>query len=36
MISIFVTSSIVESFKIKKFKRSFKKSNYDLCFGYFK
>jgi len=32
MNSIFVTSSIVESFKIKKFKRSFKKSNYDLCF----
>jgi hypothetical protein len=37
MISVLDTSSIVQSFKIIKFKTNFfKKSNKDFCFGLFK
>jgi hypothetical protein len=36
MISLFDNSSIVESFKIIKFKRNLKKNNYDFCFEFFK
>jgi hypothetical protein len=34
LISLYDTSSIVETFKIIKFKINFKKSNYDFCFGF--
>jgi hypothetical protein len=36
MISVLDTSSIVKSFKIIKFKRKLKKSNYYFYFGFFK
>jgi hypothetical protein len=36
MISVLYTSWIVQSFKITKFKRNFKKNNYDFCLGFFK
>jgi hypothetical protein len=36
MISVSDTSSIVQSFKITKFKTSFLKNNYDFCFEFLK
>jgi hypothetical protein len=35
MISVFDTSSIVQSYKIIKFKLNFLKNNYYFCFGFF-